>query len=316
MAQFTWTFDAPSGVFKSHAMSEQLRFAAIAETKGMQFVVTEPGYGKKRGESVTISRISRLTVPTSGQLQETVSIPEDVLTMTTVSITVVEWGRAVPYTSLSTDLNEFNMENIVQRALRDQMKVVLDNAAFSAFKTCQIKMEMTGVASVNFDTNGTASQTATANFNVYGVEQARDYLYTTLNCPPFEGDDYIGLVSTKAKRGVMTDPAWEPWHRYTDPEAKYNSEIGRLENVRFIEINNTGALSANPGASQTVQGEGLIFGADAVAIAVAEDPELRARIPTDYGRSRGVAWYGILQFGLIWTTANAGEARVVHLTSA
>jgi len=50
-------------------------------------------------------------------------------------------------------------------------------------------------------------------------------------------------------------------------------------------------------------------------MAVAEDPELRARIPTDYGRSRGVAWYGILQFGLVWTTANPGEARVVHLTS-
>jgi N4-gp56 family major capsid protein len=316
MSQFTWSFDAPSGVFKSHAMSEQLRYAAIAETKGMQFVTTEPGYGKKRGESVTISRISRLAIPTTGQLLETVQIPEDVLTLTTVSITVAEWGRSVPYTSLSTDLNEFNMENIVQRALRDQMKIILDNACFAAFKTAKIKMTMTGVASVNFDTNGTVSQSATANFNVYGVEQARDYLYTTLQTPPFEGDDYIGLVSTKAKRGVMSDPAWEPWHRYTDPEAKYNSEIGRLENVRFIEINNTGALSANPGASQTVQGEGLIFGADAVAVAVAEDPELRARIPTDYGRSRGVAWYGILNFGLVWDTANAGEARCLHLTSA
>jgi N4-gp56 family major capsid protein len=316
MSQFTWSFDAPSGVFKSHAMSEQLRYAAIAETKGMQFVTTEPGYGKKRGESVTISRISRLAIPTTGQLLETVQIPEDVLTLTTVSITVAEWGRSVPYTSLSTDLNEFNMESIVQRALRDQMKIILDNACFTAFKTAKIKMTMTGVASVNFDTNGTVSQTAAANFNVYGVEQARDYLYTTLQTPPFEGDDYIGLVSTKAKRGVMSDPAWEPWHRYTDPEAKYNSEIGRLENVRFIEINNTGALSANPGASQTVQGEGLIFGADAVAVAVAEDPELRARMPTDYGRSRGVAWYGVLNFGLVWDTANAGEARVLHVTSA
>lgn len=316
MAQFTWTYDAPTGVYKNHAMSEQLRFAAIVETKFMQFVTPEAGYGKKRGESVTITRISRLAIPTSGVLQENINIPEDVLSMTTVSITVVEWGRSVPYTSLSQDLAEFNMENIVQRALKDQMKVVLDNAAASAFKTGQIKATMTGVSSVNFDTNGTVSQTALANLNMYGVEQIRDYMYTTLNVPPFEGDDYICLVSTKAKRGVMNDPAWEPWHRYTDPEAKYNSEIGRMENIRFIEINNTGALSANPGASQTVQGEAVFFGADAVAMAIAEDPELRARIPQDYGRSRGVAWYGILQFGLVWTTSNAGEARVVHLTSA
>lgn len=315
MANFTWTFDAPAGVYKSHAMSEQLRYAAIAETKFMQFVTPEAGYGKKRGESVTITRISKLTVPTSGVLVENIDIPEDVLTLTTVSITVVEWGRSVPYTSLSTDLSEFNMENIVQRALKDQMKVVLDNAAAAAFKTAQVKATMTGIATVNFDTGGTVTQTATANLNMYGLEQVRDYMYSTLLVPPFEGDDYICLVSTKAKRGVMNDPAWEPWHRYTDPEAKYNSEIGRMENVRFIEINNTGALSANPGASQTAQGEAVFFGADAVAMAIAEDPELRARIPADYGRSRGVAWYGILQFGLVWNTANAGEARVIHLTS-
>lgn len=315
MANFTWTFDAPSGVYKNHAMSEQLRYAAIAETKFMQFVTPEPGYGKKRGESVTITRISNLAVPTSGVLNENISIPEDVLTLTTVSITVVEWGRSVPYTSLSTDLSEYNIENIVQRKLKDQMKLVLDNAAAAAFKTGLIKAEMTGVASINFDTAGTPTQVAAANLNLFGIESIRDYMYSTLLVPPFEGDDYICLVSTKAKRGVMNDPAWEPWHRYTDPEAKYNSEIGRMENIRFIEINNTGALSASPG-TQSVQGEAVFFGADAVAMAIAEDPELRARIPTDYGRSRGVAWYGILQFGLVWTTANAGEARVVHLTSA
>lgn len=315
MAQFTWAFDAPTGVYKNHAMSEQLRFAAIAETKFMQFVVPEPGYGKKRGESVTITRISKLAVPTSGVLNENIGIPEDVLSLTTVAITVVEWGRSVPYTSLSQDLAEFNIENIVQRALKDQMKVVLDNAAASAFKTAQVKAQMTGISSVNFDTGGSATQTALANLNMFGVESIRDYMYSTLNIPPFEGDDYICLVSTKAKRGVMNDPAWEPWHRYTDPEAKYNSEIGRMENIRFIEINNTGALSSHPGASQTVQGEAVFFGADAVAMAVAEDPELRARIPADYGRSRGVAWYGILQFGLVWTTGNAGEARVIHLNS-
>lgn len=315
MAQFTWSFDAPSGVFKSHAMSEQIRFAAIAEAKFMQFVVTEPGYGKKRGETITMTRVSRLAIPTSGQLQETVQIPEDVISLTTVSITVSEWGRSVPYTSLSTDLNEYNMENIIQRALRDQMKIILDNACAAAFKTGQIKAEMTGVSSINFDTGGSATQTALANLNFYGCEQIRDYMYSTLNVPPFEGDDYIGLVSTKAKRGIVSDPAFESWKKYTDPEAKYNSEIGRLENIRFVEINNTGALSANPGASQTVQGEAVIFGADAVAIAVAEDPELRARIPTDFGRSRAVAWYGILNFGLVWTTSNAGEARVIHVTS-
>lgn len=314
MAQQTWTFDAPSGVYKNHTMSEQLRYAAIAETKFMQFVLPEPGYGKKKGESITITRVSALSEPTNARLNENQQIPEDTLTLTTVAITVSEWGRSVPYTSLSNDLSEFNVENMVQRTLKDQMKKSLDTAASTSFKTSQIKAEATGVAAINFDTGGVATQQAVANLNMFHVEQIRDYMYSTLLVPPFEGDDYICLLSTKAKRGVISDPAWEPWHRYTDPEAKYNSEIGRMENIRFVEVNHSQALSGSIGLAG-VAGEAVFFGADAVAMAVAIDPELRAKIPSDYGRSQGVAWYGILDFGIVWDTANAGEARIVHFTS-
>jgi N4-gp56 family major capsid protein len=237
------------------------------------------------------------------------------MTLTTIAITVSEWGRAVPYTSLSEDLSVFNTENTIQRVLKDQMKLVLDGAAAYAFKQAKIKAIPTGASSMTFDTDGTASTTASANFNVYHVETIRDYLFQTLYVPPYSGDDYIGLITTKAKRGVMSDPAWEPWHRYTDPEAKYNSEIGRLENIRFIEVNNSNALDNSIG-SGGVLGEGVIFGADAVTMAVAVDPELRAEPPRDFGRQKAVAWYGILEFGQVWDTANPGEARIIHLASA
>ena len=45
-------------------------------------------------------------------------------------------------------------------------------------------------------------------------------------------------------------------------------------------------------------------------------PELRAEVKGDFGRARAVAWYGILNFGIIWDTANAGQARIVHVTSS
>jgi N4-gp56 family major capsid protein len=312
---FTWTYDAPTGVYKSHEMSEQLRFAAVAETKFMQFVTPEPGYGRKKGEAITLTRVSALSVPTNARLTENQKIPQDNMTLTTIAITVSEWGRAVPYTSLSEDLSVFNTENTIQRVLKDQMKLVLDGAAAYAFKQAKIKAIPTGASSMTFDTDGTASTTASANFNVYHVETIRDYLFQTLYVPPYSGDDYIGLITTKAKRGVMSDPAWEPWHRYTDPEAKYNSEIGRLENIRFIEVNNSNALDNSIG-SGGVLGEGVIFGADAVTMAVAVDPELRAEPPRDFGRQKAVAWYGILEFGQVWDTANPGEARIIHLASA
>lgn len=310
----TWNWDAPTGVFKNHQMSEDLRFAAIAETKFMQFVSPEEGYGKKKGESITITRISALTVPSNPRLNENQVIPEDTMTITTVAITVSEWGRSVPYTSLDDDLSKFSIENVVQRTLKDQMKVSLDNAAAASLKTGQIKYEATGVAAGNFDTAGSATQQATSNGNYFHIETVRDYMYSTLLVPPYEGDDYICLASTKFKRGVMQDPAFESWHKYTDPEAKYNSEVGRIENCRVIEINNRSALSGSIGLGSAV-GEAVFFGADAVAMAIAQDPELRAKLPGDYGRSKGVAWYGILEFGVVWTTANAGEARIVHFTS-
>lgn len=312
---FQWSYDAPSGTYKNHDLSNALRVAAIAETKFMQFVRPEPGYGKKQGESITITRVSNIAVPTNGRLTENERIPEDEVVLSTVAITVSEWGRSVPYTSLAQDLGKFDIENIIQKQLKNQMSLVMDSAAADAFQTAKVKAIPDGVASLTFDTDGTASTQATVNLNVYHVEQIRDYMFSTLYVPPAEGDDYIGLLHTNAKRGLMSDPAWENWQKYTDPSKKFNSEIGRMENIRFVEINNANALSGTLGAS-SVLGEAIFFGDDAVVMAVAEDPELRASMPQDFGRAKAVAWYGILEFGLVWDTATAGEARVVHVTSS
>lgn len=312
---FQWQYDAPTGTYKNHQMSSSLRMASIAECKFMQFVKPEAGYGKKKGESITITRVSNISQPTSGQLSESNRIPEDEVSLSTVAITVAEWGRAVPYTSLAQDLGKFDLNNVIQKKLRDQMALVMDKAAAAAFKTAKVKAIPTGVAELTMDTDGTASSQAVANLNVYHVEQIRDYMFSTLNIPAYEGEDYIGLVSTKAKRGIMNDPKWEEWHKYTSPDMKFKGELGKLENIRFIEINNTNSLSGSLG-SGSVLGEAIFFGDDAVAMAVAQDPELRAAIPQDFGRAQSVAWYGILNYGLIWDTANAGEAKVVHVTSS
>lgn len=311
---FQWQYDAPTGVYKNHQMSSSLRMASIAECKFMQFVKPEAGYGKKKGESITITRVSNISAPTNGRLSEMNRIPEDELSLSTVAITVAEWGRAVPYTSLAADLGKFDLNNVIQKKLRDQMALVMDKAAATAFKTAKVKAIPTGVSELTMDTDGTASSAAVSNLNVYHVEQIRDYMFSTLNIPPYEGDDYICLISTKGKRGIMNDPKWEEWHKYVSPDSKFKGELGKLENIRFIEINNTASLSGSLGTG-SVLGEAIFFGDDAVAMAVAQDPELRAAIPQDFGRAQSVAWYGVLEFGMIWDTANAGEAKVVHVTS-
>ena len=313
MAQFTWVYDAPSGVYKNHALSEKIYEAALAESVFVDHTQPIPSFGRKKGENITLTRIKQLTEPTSGRLQETERIPEDTLTINTTQITVDDWGRSVPFTSFSDDLSYFSLENAVQQVLKNQMKLVMDTAASVAFKLAKVKYAPTGPASNNITTNGTFGATATSNMNVFHVEELRDYLYDTLFAPPAEGEDYIGIFRTLGLRGIKRDPAWEEWHKYSDPMAKYNGEVGRLEGVRFVATNHSAALSKV--GTSSVLGEGVVFGADAVAMVEALSPELRAKVPEDYGRSKGVAWYGIFEFGLIWDTGNAGEAKIIHVGS-
>jgi N4-gp56 family major capsid protein len=310
---FQWQFDAPSGVFKQHQLSAEIYKQAVAETVFMDHVKPVDGYGRKMGENVTLKRVSAISEPTSAVLSEGIRIPEDALALTTKSITVSEIGRSVPFTSFAEDLSVLNIEGTVQGELKRQMKLVLDSMAASGFKNAKIKYVPTGLSSNNIATNGTAATSALANMNVYHAEEIRDYLYDTLFAEPADGDDYIGIFRTLGLRGIKRDPDFEEWHKYTDPSVKWNSEVGKLENIRFIETNHSNALGKV--GTNSVLGEGIVFGADAVAMAEVMTPELRAAIPQDFGRQRAVAWYGILAFDIIWDTGNAGQAKVVHVTS-
>jgi N4-gp56 family major capsid protein len=313
---FTWTFDAPDGVYKSHAMSKKLYRQAVMDSHFMEHVRPVQGYGKKRGESVTITRVANIVEPDDGKIAEQARIPEDVFALSTIAVTVSEYGRAVPFTSLSKDLSEFDIEGEVQGKLLEQQRLVLDTAAAAAFKTAKTKYIPTGVSAKVLDLDGTASTQAAANMNVFHVEEIRDYLYDTLHAPFADGDSYIGIFRSLGLRGLKRDPAWEQWHTYTDPEAKASSEVGRVETLRFIETNHAQALGKV--GAQSVLGEGVVFGRDAVVMAEAQAPELRAEMNRghDFGRSRAVAWYAILAFLLVWDTANAGEAKVLHVTSS
>lgn len=318
MATHGWVSDAPSGVYKNHDLSSKIRMAAIQEAKFMQFVKPEEGYGKKKGENVTITRVSNVTVPTDDTLNEFIRIPEDTLSLSTQAISVAERGRAIPYTKLSIDLAHFDLQSAIQKKLKDQLKLALDKAAATKFKAGQILAIPTGISETTFETDGAASNTAASNMNMYHVESIRDYMFQDLNIAPYMGDDYVCVLITQAKRGLMRDPAWVDWKKYTDPSAKFNGEIGRIENIRFVETNYTGSLSRNLGTG-SVLGEAVVFGEDPVVMAVAEDPHLVAEdnVGHDFGRSKSVAWYGIYGFGQIWSdSANAGEARVVYVTSA
>lgn len=315
--EFTWDADVADGVLKNHALSGKIREAAIAATKVMQFVDTEPGYGRKKGDSITITRIRNVAEPTSAKIGERDRIPIDTFGQSSVTITVTEWGRGVEYTHKSQLLSNYDREDKIQRKLRQQLTLVLDSAGATAFKTAKVIFQPTSLSSGTFTTTGTPAVTALTNGTVAHVKVIRDYMSDTLHVPGWDGSDrFVCLASTKFLRGIRNDPEYLAWNQFGNAEQAFaRGLVGSIENVDFIEVNHTNALANNKG-SGSVLGEALFFGEDAVTMAVAEDPELRAAIPADFGRQKAVAWYGVMEFGAVWDTANDGECRIIRVTSA
>jgi len=107
-----------------------------------------------------------------------------------------------------------------------------------------------------------------------------------------------------------------------------NGEIGRYDNMRFTEqthIPKGGAADATLFNPETRTAEAwdnalsswiYFCGEDTVAEGIAIPEEVRAKMPTDYGRSKGVAWYYIGGFGIVHTTANPADGRIVKWDSA
>ena len=59
------------------------------------------------------------------------------------------------------------------------------------------------------------------------------------------------------------------------------------------------------------------FGQDTVVEAFAVPEEIRGKIPTDFGRSRGIAWYANLGYKLVHATGPAdANSRIIKWASA
>jgi hypothetical protein len=147
----------------------------------------------------------------------------------------------------------------------------------------------------------------------------RDAFSDTYIVDPYEGDDYIGLLSTRAMRGIKNDDSFETWKQYLrEGDVFHNSEVGKVESIRCIEIKDTTCLSSGVGTG-SVLGEAIILGDDFCAMIEAETPEVRVQVNfmMDHGRQHSAAWYGVIGLGLVWPeTAVAGKVKGAWVTSS
>jgi N4-gp56 family major capsid protein len=305
----SWTYDAPSNTYKNFTLSDKIRRQAIADTQFMRFTSPEPGFGKKRGESMTITRIRKL--PLATRVSETERLPAGRPPIETKQVTVSEWGFKIPVTNFERDLTYFDLNNPFQASLRDQISLTGDKMAADAFKQTPIKYVPLSTGP-SITTNGTPSGTSNQNLGVNDLREIFDYLHGELKTPTYRNGRYVGILSTTAARGIKNDPEYKDWIAPTSSEPLMSGQLKDIEGFTLLETNHYDALANLAGASTTT-GEAIFFGADAVGILEVQAPELRMGLTEDLGRFQDIGWVGILEAFHIWEAADL--ARVVHVTS-
>lgn len=329
MAGQVWAVSALGGFMYSDELTNVLRTHIQPIVRFRQFCDAKDATNKglSRGEKFHWNVYS--DVSTGGdKLLEQVAMPETNFTITQGTLTIDEYGNSVPYSGKLDNLSKQPVSEIIHKVLKNDAKKTLDGTAHAQFNLTPVTVTPTSgnsATSVTFEeggatiTNNIAMGKAHVKAIVDGMKER--------NIPPYQMDDYFAIGWTTTFRPFKNE--LEDIHKYIETGFTkiMNGEIGRYEGTRFVEQTNIakgGAVDSttwtyrvadpwNNGLSDWV----FFLGEDTVAEALAIPEEIRGKIPTDYGRSRGVAWYYLGGFGIVHGPSGAAsQARIVKWESA
>jgi N4-gp56 family major capsid protein len=321
MAGQVWAVNSLGGFMYSRQLSNVLRMSVQPLVKFRQFcdVRDASQQGKKKGDLFTWDVFSDVATA-GGVLTETNTMPESNFTITQGTLTITEAGNSVPYSGKLDNLSKFPVMELVQKVLKNDAVKTFDRFAWQQFNSTPLRVIPTSgnsATAITLTTNGTVTGT---NSIAYSNTHAKLIVDTMKerNIPAYLGDDYYALAWPSTLRTFKNN--LETIHQYSDTGFKLimNGEIGRYENCRYVEQTNIAKGSGTDGITQTPWVSGFsdwmfFFGNDTVAEAIAMPEEMRGKIPSDYGRSKGVAWYYLGGFGLVHSLA--ANARVVKFDS-
>jgi N4-gp56 family major capsid protein len=261
-----------------------------------------------------------------GQLDENVEMPQTNFTITQGSLTITEYGNSIPYTGKLDDMSKHPVTEIIHKVLKVDAKETLDGAAWTQFNGTVMHVAPTGGTSTTAVTLTIGAPTITNNTPMTNshVKAISDVMKEG-NVPPYTGDDYYAIGWPTTFRTFKNNLESIRQYVETGFQMIANGEVGRYEGIRFVEQTNI----AHGGAYTAIQSGAynfrtpvpwtngqsdwvFFFGEDTVAEAVVIPEEIRGKIPTDYGRSRGIAWYYLGGFGLVHgaATTDSVNARI------
>jgi N4-gp56 family major capsid protein len=317
MASQLYGTNSTGGFLSNPELSQKLRVAAQPLKRFRAFTSPLGAGGAGKSANVFFDKIGNVQTA-GGVLTETTTMSETFAAINRGTATMQEYGNAIAYTGKLISLSQLNPEDAVAIALRNDAAKVLDSQCALQYQATEFKAVLVNTASVAFTTNGTATATAGSDLTGPNVRSIVNYMRIK-NIPYVDGSNYVMIASVQAYQGLFTDGSqtggFVDSSKYTDTLAGdlFRGEVGKFYTVRIVE--ETNVLSNSVGTSAG-HGEAVVFGDDAVKEVVAIPEELREKIPLDYGRSQGLAWYAILGFQIIWNFATDAEQHIVHVTSA
>lgn len=305
MAGQVWQTDALGGFMWSPNLSRKLRTALQPMVRFRQFCDAREAFGKGKGDTFNWNHYSDVAVQ-GGTLNETDVMPESNFTVSQNSLTVEEYGNSVPFTKKLDDLSEHPVTEIVHKVLKNDARKALDAAANAQFELTPLRAVSTSATAITFTTNGTPSGVPTNAFTDDHSKVIADEM-AERDIPTFDGNNYMAIARPTTLR--LFKDNLETIHQYVTEgwHVIMNGEKGRHEGIRYVE--QTNIASEGWALSDGI----FFFGSDTVVEAFSIQEEIRGKIPTDFGRSRGVAWYALLGYGLVHTAQL--QARIIKWDS-
>ena len=333
-----WSSDASGGFLYSDNLSEYLRMELQPRTKFRNLAdAKDDALGLHKGDNYNWNVYSNLETR-GGPILEGQRMPETQFSIQQRSLTIGEFGNSVPFTKKVELLGEHDVKDVIDQTLRDDARKVFDRmTAYQFFRTPLRVAPVSGtdVASIVLTSNGATATTNNLAMTAAHVKAIVDTAKER-NIPPFSGDDYCSISHPTTFRGFKNE--LEDVHSYTETGLAmiFAGEIGRYESTRFIEQNeipkghaNDAAYvsgAANAGSANYIyqaaadpwnnakSSWALFFGADTVIESPAVPEEIRSKLPQDYGRDNGVAYYYLGEAGLCHP--DALNARIILWDSA
>lgn len=312
-----WGGDAPStGAFQSHVVAEVFAPAAF----DAQFYQLVDKKVLPSGEELTIPSFSNMSLPSSTSVGEMERLPTIKLNLNSKVIQANEKGLKTVITYQMKRRSPIDVLMASKGELQLLMTRELERVSKEALDDTPIKYVATSASAQNITTNGTASGTIASNPNIYHLRRISTYMQDNLRVPfhPQFGS-YAGVFRYSAIENIMNDADFIEIHRGLPEDALRKVSVKKIADISVIGYNDGSVLSGSLGASSNLS-EGLILGAKAACFVHQDMPQMyydfAASDYSDFGRFNYLGWRGNFGCGLFNDSANAGEARSVHWTTA